>query len=119
MIQPQTYIIASDNSGASKLICIRVLRSSRAKLGDVVIAVVKEAFPNTAVKRSEIIRAVVVRTANKVRRDNGSHISFDKNAAVLINKDGNPIGSRIFGPVARELRELNFTKIISLAPEVI
>jgi large subunit ribosomal protein L14 len=119
MIQPQTYLTAADNTGARKLICICVFGGSRASLGDIIVAVVKEAVPNMSIKRSEVVIAVVVRTRRKKIRVNGSQICFDENAAVLINKDGNPRGSRVFGPVARELRDKNFTKIISLAPEVI
>lgn len=119
MIQPQTYLSVADNTGARELICIRVLRKRYARVGDIIIAVVKEALPNISIKRSEIVRAVVVRTRNKTKRANGSQICFSDNAAVLINKDGNPRGSRVFGPIARELRDCNFTKIVSLAPEVI
>ena len=119
MIQPQTYLNVADNTGARELICIRVLRKQYARVGDIIIAVVKEALPNISIKRSEIVRAVVVRTRNKTKRANGSQICFSDNAAVLINKDGNPRGSRVFGPISRELRDYNFTKIVSLAPEVI
>jgi large subunit ribosomal protein L14 len=119
MIQPETYLKVADNTGARRLICIRVLGSSRASLGDVIVAVVKEALPNIPIKRSEVVRAVLVRTRKEVLRTNGSWIRFDENAAVIVNKDGNPRGSRVFGPVVRELRDLNFSKIVSLAPEVI
>ena len=119
MIQPQTYIIVADNTGARKLICIRVLGSQSAHMGDIIIAVVKEALPNISIKRSDVVIAVIVRTCHKINRINGSQICFDENAAILINKDGNPRGSRVFGPVSRELRDKNFTKIISLAFEVI
>ena len=121
MIQTQTCLQVADNSGAKKLMCIRVLGGNRsyATLGDVIIGVVKEASPNMPVKRSDIVRAVVVRTKKTVRRVEGVSIRFDDNAAVIINKENNPRGTRVFGPVARELRDKNFTKIISLAPEVL
>lgn len=119
MIQPQTYLKVADNTGARELICIRVLGTRWATLGESIIAVVKEALPNASIRRSEIVRAVVVRSRQNIRRTNGSLICFDQNAAVLVNKDGAPRGSRIFGPVARELRYRNFIKIVSLAPEVI
>jgi large subunit ribosomal protein L14 len=122
MIQQETYLNVADNSGARKLMCIRVLGSSGrryAGVGDVIIAVVKDAIPNMAIKRSDVVRAVVVRTRKTLRRDSGMSIRFDDNAAVIINADGNPRGTRVFGPVARELRDKNFTKIVSLAPEVL
>lgn len=122
MIQPQSYLAVADNSGAKKLMCIRVLgvnEKQSGSIGDVIIAVVKEALPNMALKRSDIVRAVIVRTCRGIRRPNGMSIRFDDNAAVIINKEGNPRGSRVFGPVARELRDRNFTKIVSLAPEVV
>ncbi|MCY7389999.1 MAG: 50S ribosomal protein L14 [Leptolyngbyaceae cyanobacterium CAN_BIN12] len=121
MIQPQTYLNVADNSGARKLMCIRVLGGRRryAGIGDVVVAVVKDAIPNMAVKKSDVVTAVIVRTRHTLRRDNGMSIRFDDNAAVLINKDKNPRGTRVFGPVARELRDKEFTKIVSLAPEVL
>lgn len=119
MIQPQTYLEVADNSGAGKLMCIRVLNRQYANIGDVIIAVVKEALPNMPVKRSDVVRAVVVRTAHTVQRENGMSIRFDENAAVIINKEGNPRGTRVFGPIARELRERDFMKIVSLAPEVL
>jgi large subunit ribosomal protein L14 len=122
MIQPQSYLAVADNSGAKKLMCIRVLgvnENQYGGIGDVIIAVVKEALPNMALKRSDIVRAVIVRTCRGIRRPNGMSIRFDDNAAVIINKEGNPRGSRVFGPVARELRDRNFTKIVSLAPEVV
>lgn len=122
MIQPQSYLNVADNTGARKLMCIRVIEKNQlqlANVGMIIIAVVKEALPNMSIKKSDIVRAVVVRTSKKIRRQNGMSIRFDDNAAVLINKDGLPIGTRIFGPVARELRDKNFTKIISLAPEVL
>lgn len=121
MIQQETYLSVADNSGARKLMCIRVLGGNRryAGVGDVVIAVVKDAMPNMAVKKSDVVRAVIVRTRKGLRRNSGMSIRFDDNAAVLINNDGNPRGTRVFGPVARELRDKNFTKIVSLAPEVL
>ncbi|MGV2828263.1 50S ribosomal protein L14 [Myxosarcina sp. GI1(2024)] len=122
MIQQQTYLNVADNSGARRLMCLRVVgkgNSPYAFIGDVVIAVVKDALPNMGVKKSEVVRAVIVRTKQAVRRESGMSIRFDDNAAVIINQEGNPRGTRVFGPVARELREKNFTKIVSLAPEVI
>jgi large subunit ribosomal protein L14 len=122
MIQPQSYLNVADNSGARKLMCIRVLGTNQnqfAGIGDIVIAVVKEVLPNMAVKKSDIVRAVIVRTSKGLRRENGMSIRFDDNAAVIITKEGNPRGTRVFGPIARELRDRNFTKIVSLAPEVV
>lgn len=121
MIQQESYLNVADNSGARKLMCIRVLGGNRryANVGDVIIAVVKDAIPNMAVKKSDVVRAVVVRTKKGLRRSSGMSIRFDDNAAVIINQDGNPRGTRVFGPVARELRDKNFTKIVSLAPEVL
>jgi large subunit ribosomal protein L14 len=122
MIQPQTYLRVADNTGARELMCIQVLGGGKkraATVGDIIIAVVKDANPNMPVKKSDIVRAVIVRTRKNVRRLNGTSIRFDENAAVLINKENNPRGTRVFGPVARELRDGNFTKIISLAPEVL
>lgn len=121
MIQKESYLNVADNSGARKLMCIRVLGGNRtyASVGDVIIAVVKDAIPNMAVKKSDIVRAVVVRTRKAIRRSSGMSIRFDDNAAVIVNQDGNPKGTRVFGPVARELRDKNYTKIISLAPEVL
>jgi large subunit ribosomal protein L14 len=119
MIQPQTYLKVADNTGARKLMCIRVLSGSRAGLGDVIVAVVKEVIPNMPIQRSEIVRAVIVRTTREIQRSNGSRIRFNENAAVIVNKDGNPRGSRVFGPIVREIRDGRFSKIISLAPEVI
>ena len=122
MIQPQSYLIVADNSGARKLMCIRVLGGSQkqsANIGDIIIAVVKDAIPNMPLKKSDIVRAVIVRTCKGLRRENGMTIRFDENAAVVINKENNPRGTRVFGPVARELRDRNFTKIVSLAPEVL
>ena len=122
MIQPRTMLEVADNSGAKKVQCIRVMGGSHKKyasLGDTIIVAVKEAAQDGAVKKGEVARAVVVRTVKEVRRPDGSYIRFDRNSAVLLNPQNNPIGTRIFGPVARELRDKQFTKIISLAPEVI
>lgn len=122
MIQIQTRLKAADNSGAKLLLCIKVLGGSRrryASVGDIVVVSVKEAMPNSKVKKGDVVRAVVVRTAKGIRRPDGSYIRFDDNSAVLINQQGEPIGTRIFGPVARELRARKFLKIISLAPEVL
>jgi large subunit ribosomal protein L14 len=122
MIQPQTRLRCADNSGARELMCIRVMSGSSKRygtIGDVIMASVKEATPGAPVKKGEVVRAVIVRTAKEYSRPDGSHIRFDDNAAVLLNPQDNPRGTRIFGPVARELRERNFMKIISLAPEVL
>jgi len=119
MIQQETRLQVADNSGAQEIQCIRVLRKGFANIGDILIGVVKKAQPNGMVKKSEIVRCVVVRTKFGLRRTDGSSIRFGDNAVVIINKDGNPRGTRVFGPVARELRDKNFMKIISLAPEVI
>ena len=122
MIQQETRLTCADNTGARELQCIRVLGGSNRKyasVGDVIVAAVKDALPNMPVKKSEVVRAVVVRVHNHVRRPDGSTIRFDDNAAVIVQKDGNPKGTRVFGPIARELRDKNFTKIISLAPEVL
>jgi large subunit ribosomal protein L14 len=122
MIQPQTRLRCADNSGAKELMCIRVMEGSSKRygaVGDIIMAAVKEATPGAPVKKGEVVRAVIVRTAKEYSRPDGSHIRFDDNAAVLLNPQDNPRGTRIFGPVARELRERNFMKIISLAPEVL
>lgn len=120
MIQPQTRLTVADNTGALELMCIRVLSGGEyASIGDTVVAVVKKAQPNAGVKKSDIVKAVIVRTKFGSRRSDGSTIAFDDNAAVIINKDGNPRGTRVFGPIARELREKNYMKIVSLAPEVL
>ena len=122
MIGLRTILDVADNSGAKKISCIKVIGGSGrryARVGDVIIANVKEAVPEGAVKKGQVVRAVVVRTAKEKRRPDGSYIRFDRNAAVLINDQNNPIGTRVFGPVARELRDNQFMKIISLAPEVI
>jgi large subunit ribosomal protein L14 len=122
VIQQESRIRVADNTGARSLLCIRVLGGSKrrsAGVGDVVVASVKEAIPGGAVKKGDVVRAVVVRTRKETRRDDGSYIRFGENAGVLINPDGAPRGTRIFGPVARELREKGYTRIISLAPEVL
>ena len=122
MIQVETLLDSADNSGAKKLLCIKVLGGSRrryARVGDIIKVSIKEAIPNSKVKKGEVLEAVVVRCAKEVRRLDGSYIKFDCNSAVLINAQNEPIGTRIFGPVARELRAKNFMKIVSLAPEVL
>ena len=122
MIQQQTLLKVADNTGAKELMCIRVLGGSGrryANIGDVIVACVKKATPGGMVKKGEVVKAVVVRTKASLKRQDGTTIRFDENAAVIINKDGNPTGTRVFGPVARELREKNYMKIVSLAPEVI
>ena len=122
MIQQQTRLKVADNSGAKEIMCIRVLGGSKRKygnIGDVIVASVKSATPGGVVKKGDVVKAVIVRSKRGVRRIDGSYIKFDDNAAVLIKEDKNPRGTRIFGPVARELREKEFTKIISLAPEVL
>lgn len=122
MIQQQTRLTVADNTGARELMCIRVIGGGNrtyANIGDVIVAVVKDAIPNMPVKKSDVVKAVVVRSRKGVRRPDGSYIRFDENAAVIINKDNNPRGTRVFGPIARELRDRNYMKIISLAPEVI
>jgi len=122
MIQSYTRVKVADNTGARELMCIRVLGGTRkryARVGDTFVATVKEANPGGVVKKSEVVTAVLVRSVKKYRRKDGSYIRFDENAAVIIDKAGNPKGTRIFGPVARELREKNYMKIISLSPEVV
>ena len=122
MVQQQTRLKVADNTGAKEIMCIRVMGGSRVRygfVGDVIIASVKEATPGGAVKKGEVVRAVIVRTAKEYVRADGSHIRFDDNAAVIIGKENNPRGTRICGPVARELREKAFMRIISLAPEVL
>jgi large subunit ribosomal protein L14 len=122
MIQAETKLKVADNSGAKVLLCIKVLGGSKrryASVGDVIIVSVKEAMPNSKVSKGSVMRAVIVRTAKEIHRPDGSHIKFDDNSAVLINPQNEPIGTRIFGPVARELRAKRFMKIISLAPEVL
>ena len=122
MIQSYTRLKAADNTGARQLMCIGVLGGTRkkyARVGDIIVASVKRATPGAVVKKGEVVRAVIIRSAQPYRRPDGSYIRFDENAAVILTDKNNPKGSRIFGPVARELREKNFTKIISLAPEVL
>ena len=122
MIQMQTNLDVADNSGARRVMCIKVLGGSKrryATVGDVIVVSIKEAIPRGRVKKGDVHRAVIVRTAKELRRPDGSTIKFDRNAAVLINKQGEPVGTRIFGPVTRELRAKKFMKIISLAPEVV
>lgn len=122
MIQPQTRLVVADNSGAKEIMCFRVLGGSNrrsANIGDIIVASVKSATPGGVVKKGDVVKAVVVRSKRGVRRDDGSYIRFDENAAVIIKDDKSPRGTRIFGPVARELREKDFMKIISLAPEVL
>ena len=122
MVQEQTRLNVADNSGAKKIMCIRVLGGSGKKyasIGDIIVVSVKSAIPNAPVKKGDVSRAVIVRTKKEVRRQDGTYIRFDENAAVLLDPQGEPRGTRIFGPVARELRERNFMKILSLAPEVL
>lgn len=122
MIQTESRLRVADNSGAKEILCIRVMGGSKvryARVGDIIIAAVKEATPGGVVKKGEVVKAVVVRTTKDSRRVDGSYIKFDENAAVIIDNNNNPRGTRIFGPVARELREKNFMKIVSLAPEVL
>lgn len=122
MIQMRTILDVADNSGAKKVGCIKILGGTRrkyARVGDVIVVSVKDAVPNSKIKKGEVVRAVVVRTTKEVGRSDGSYIRFDDNSAVLINPQGEPIGTRIFGPVARELRARRFMKIVSLAPEVV
>ena len=122
MVQTTTTLDVADNSGAKKIMCIRVLGGTKRKyasLGDVIIVSIKEAIPNAKVKKGEVAKAVIVRTKKEVSRQDGSYIRFDTNSAVLVDKDNEPVGTRIFGPVARELRAKQFMKILSLAPEVL
>jgi large subunit ribosomal protein L14 len=122
MIQQQTMLTISDNSGARRAMCIKVLGGTRRRygtVGDIIVVAIKDALPGSNVKKGEVARAVVVRTRKEIRRKDGSYIRFDQNAAVLIDKEKEPRGTRIFGPVARELREKEFMKIVSLAPEVL
>jgi len=122
MIQQESVVKIADNTGAKRALCIRVLGGSRrryARVGDVVVVTVKDALPNGAVKKGDVVKAVIVRTSKEMRRKDGSYIRFDDNAAVIINPNGEPRGTRIFGPVGRELREKKYMKIVSLAPEVI
>ncbi len=122
MIQTETRLRVADNSGAKELLCIRILGGTSRKyanIGDVIVCAVKEASPGGMVKKGDVVRAVVVRTKKGARREDGSYVKFDQNAAVIIKEDKNPVGTRIFGPVARELRDKNYMKIVSLAPEVL
>ena len=122
MIQPQTRLKVADNTGAKEIMCIKVLGGSKrryASVGDIIVASVKTATPGGTVKKGDVIKAVIVRTSKGLRRQDGTHIKFDDNAAVIIDNQGQPKGTRIFGPVARELREKGFMKIVSLAPEVL
>nr|YP_010283103.1 ribosomal protein L14 [Nitzschia traheaformis]ULD15867.1 ribosomal protein L14 [Nitzschia traheaformis] len=121
MIYPQTILTVADNTGAKKVMCIRILGGNKkyAKIGDTIIAVVKEAMPNMPIKRSDVVKAIIVRTKKTIRRPDGMYIRFDDNAAVIVNADNNPRGTRVFGPVAREIRDKSFSKIVSLAPEVL
>ncbi|PKM43156.1 MAG: 50S ribosomal protein L14 [Firmicutes bacterium HGW-Firmicutes-8] len=122
MIQAETRLNVADNTGGRKLLCIRVLGGSMrryARVGDIIVATVKEATPGGVVKKGDVVKAVIVRTTKEIKRPDGSYIKFDENAAVIINEQKNPRGTRIFGPVARELRDKNFMKIVSLAPEVL
>ena len=122
MIQQESILRIADNTGAKSALCIRVLGGSRrryARVGDVIVATVKDAIPNAGIKKGEVVRAVVVRTAKETRRRDGTYIRFEDNAAVIITEQGEPLGTRIFGPVGRELRERKYMKIVSLAPEVL
>jgi large subunit ribosomal protein L14 len=122
MIQMQTTLDVADNSGAKKLVCIKVLGGSKRKyatVGDIITVAIREAMPNSKVKKGEVVRAVIVRTAKEIARSDGSYIRFDDNSAVLVDAQNEPVGTRIFGPVARELRAKKFMKIVSLAPEVL
>jgi large subunit ribosomal protein L14 len=122
MIQAESRLKVADNSGARRVLCIKVLGGSKrryARVGDTIVCTVKEAIPNGNVKKGDVVRAVVVRTKKEIRRPDGSYIKFDENAAVIIDNQGNPRGTRIFGPVARELRDRRYMKIVSLAPEVL
>lgn len=121
MIYPQTLLTVADNTGAKKVMCIRVLGGNKkyATIGDTIIAVVKEATPNMPIKQSDVVRAIVVRTKKSIHRQDGMYIRFDDNAAVIVNMENNPRGTRVFGPVAREIRDKNYLKIVSLAPEVL
>ena len=122
MIQQETRLKVADNSGAKEVLCIKVLGGTRRRyafVGDVIVCTIKKAVPRANVKKGEVVKCVVVRTVNKIRRDDGTVLRFDENAVVLINNDKNPLGTRVFGPVPRELRERDFMRIISLAPEVV
>nr|YP_010291055.1 ribosomal protein L14 [Juncus bufonius]YP_010291151.1 ribosomal protein L14 [Juncus compressus]YP_010291388.1 ribosomal protein L14 [Juncus tenuis]ULQ66645.1 ribosomal protein L14 [Juncus bufonius]ULQ66741.1 ribosomal protein L14 [Juncus compressus]ULQ67051.1 ribosomal protein L14 [Juncus tenuis] len=122
MIQPQTLLNVADNSGARKLMCIRIIGTSNQRyghIGNVIVAVVKEAVPNMSLEKSEVIRAVIVRTCKELKREDGMIIKYDNNAAVIIDQKGNPKGSRVFGAITEELRQFRFTKILSIAPDVL
>ena len=121
MIYPQTILTVADNTGAKKVMCIRILGGNKkyAEIGDTIIAVVKEAIPNMPIKRSDVVKAIIVRTKKTIRRQDGMYIRFDDNAAVIVNPENNPRGTRVFGPVAREIRDKNLSEIVSLAPEVL
>lgn len=122
MIQPETRLKVADNSGAKELLCIRVLGGTSRKyanVGDIIVCAVKDATPGGVVKKGDVVKAVIVRSVQGLRRADGSYVKFDQNAAVIIKEDKNPVGTRIFGPVARELRDKSFMKIVSLAPEVL
>jgi large subunit ribosomal protein L14 len=121
MIQAQTILTVADNTGARKIMCIKVLGNNRkyARIGDIIIGVVKNSIPNMLIKRSDIVRAIIVRTRKIIKRRDGMFVRFDDNAAIIVNSDNNPKGTRVFGPIAREIREKKFSKIVSLAPEVL
>jgi large subunit ribosomal protein L14 len=121
MIYPQTILTVADNTGARKVMCIRILGGNKkyAEIGDTIIAVVKEAIPNMPIKRSDVVKAIIVRTKKTIRRQDGMYIRFDDNAAIIVNAENNPRGTRVFGPIAREIRDKNLSKIVSLAPEVL
>ena len=121
MIYPQTILTVADNTGAKKVMCIRILGGNKkyAKIGDTIIAVVKEAIPNMPIKRSNIVRAIIVRTKKSIRRQDGMYIRFDDNAVVIVNAEQNPRGTRVLGPISREIRDKRYSKIVSLAPEVL
>jgi large subunit ribosomal protein L14 len=121
MIQSQTILTVADNTGARKIMCIKVLGNNRkyARIGDVIIGVVKNSTPNMVIKRSDIVRAIIVRTRKMIKRKDGMFVRFDDNAAIIVNSENNPRGTRVFGPIAREIREKKFSKIVSLAPEVL
>nr|UPU96175.1 50S ribosomal protein L14 [Arceuthobium abietinum subsp. mathiasenii]UPU96206.1 50S ribosomal protein L14 [Arceuthobium abietinum subsp. magnificae]UPU96237.1 50S ribosomal protein L14 [Arceuthobium abietinum subsp. wiensii]UPU96268.1 50S ribosomal protein L14 [Arceuthobium apachecum]UPU96330.1 50S ribosomal protein L14 [Arceuthobium blumeri]UPU96392.1 50S ribosomal protein L14 [Arceuthobium californicum]UPU96454.1 50S ribosomal protein L14 [Arceuthobium campylopodum]UPU96513.1 50S riboso len=120
MIQPQTYLNVADNSGARELVCIHIIGSKRryAHIGDIIIAVIKKVVPNMPLEKSEVVKAVIVRTCKELKRENGIKIRSDENAVVVIDQEGNPKGTRVFGAIARELRHFKLTKIVSLAPEI-
>nr|QYB18937.1 ribosomal protein L14 [Climaconeis sp.] len=121
MIYPQTILTVADNTGAKKIMCIRILGGNKkyGKIGDIIIGVIKEATPNMPIKRSDVVRAVIVRTKKSIHRHDGMYIKFNDNACVIVNMDNNPRGTRVFGPVAKEIREKSYSKIVSLAPEVL